>query len=86
MTKSCTLGISLYYTQGARPDFLTRRVVKCWAPEMISTYIWDHNLGAQPCKSTTQNWQEANDGGHYRKTRICQYLGKYLRKISFKDV
>ena len=63
-------------TQGARPDFLTRGVVKGWAPEMISTYIWDHNLGAQPCKSTTQNWQEANNGGHYRKTRICQYLGQ----------
>ena len=74
------------YTQGARPDFLTRRVVKGWAPEMISTYIWDHNLGAQPCKSTTQNWQEANNGGHYRKTRICQYLGQYLRKKYFKDV
>ena len=74
------------FTQGARPDLLTRRVVKGWAPEMISTYIWDHNLGAQPCKSTTQNWQEANNGGHYRKTRICQYLGQYLRKNSFKDV
>ena len=51
-------------TQEARPDFLTRRVVKCCAPEMISTYIWYHNLGAQPCKSTTENWQEANNGGH----------------------
>ena len=76
----------IVYTQGARLDFLTRRVVKGWAPEMISTYIWDHNLGAQPCKSTTQNWQEANNGGHYRKTRICQYFGQYLRKFSFKDV
>ena len=35
---------------------LTRRVVKVWAPEMISTYIYDHNLGAQPCKSTIRNW------------------------------
>ena len=51
-------------TQGARPDFLTRRVVKGCAPEMIYTYIWYHNLGAQPCKSTTENWQEANNGGH----------------------
>ena len=40
---------------------LTRRVLKVWAPEMISTYIEDHNLGAQPCKSTTGNWQEANN-------------------------
>ena len=46
----------------------TRRVVKIWAPEMISTYNQDHNLGAQPCKSTIRNWQEVNNGGHYRKT------------------
>ena len=44
-------------TQGVNIIFsgkLTRRVVKIWAPEMISTY---HNLGAQPCKLTTGNWQ-----------------------------
>ena len=54
----------MHNTQGARPDFLTRRVVKGCAPEMISTYICYHNLGAQPCKSTTENWQEAKNGGH----------------------
>ena len=58
-------------TQGVNIIFsgkLTRRVAKVWAPEMISTYILDHNLGAQPCKSTIGNWQEAKNGGHYRKT------------------
>ena len=46
---------------------LTRPVVKGWALEMISTFIWDSNLGAQSCKTATENWQEANNGGHYRK-------------------
>ena len=36
-------------------DFLTRRVVKGKAPAMMSTYIYDHNLGAQPCRTTTKN-------------------------------
>ena len=61
-------------TQGVNIIFsekLTRRVVKVWAPEMIATYILCHNLGAQPCKSTTGNWQEANNDGHYRKTLIA---------------
>ena len=53
-----------HLAQEARPDFMTRRVVKGCAPGMISTYIWYHNLGAQPCKSTIENWQEANNGGH----------------------
>ena len=43
---------------------LTRRVIKGVAPEMISAYIYDHNLGAQPCISTTGNSQEANNGDH----------------------
>ena len=41
---------------------------KFWAPEMISTYTKDHNLGTQPFKSTTGNQKKANNGGHYRKT------------------
>ena len=78
-----------YNTQGANIYFFgkqTRRVVKGWALETISIYVQEQNLGAQPCKSTTQNWQEANNGGHYRKTGICQYLGQYLRCFVFKVI
>ena len=76
-------------TQGANINFFgkqTRRVVKGWALESISTYFKDHNPGAQPCKSTTENWQEANNGGHYRKNGICQYLAQYFRYFVFKVI
>ena len=51
---------------------------------MISTYIKDHNLGAQPCKFTTGNSQEANNGGHYQKTwspevMVCKYVYQYTQ-------
>ena len=47
LPKTTTQGINIIFS-----GKLTRRVVKVWAPEMISTYILDHNLGAQHCKST----------------------------------
>ena len=46
---------------------------------MISTYIEDHNLGAQPCKSTTGNWQEANN------VVIIDFFCQYLYLFRVKD-
>ena len=46
---------------------------------MISTYIEDHNLGAQPCKSTTGNWQEANN------VVITEFFCQYLYLFRVKD-
>ena len=37
-------------------------------------------------KSTTQNWQEANNGGHYQKNGVCQNLCQYLRYFVFKVI
>ena len=46
LPRTTTQGINIIFSEK-----LTRGVVKVWAPEMISKYIWDHNLGAQPCRA-----------------------------------